>query len=320
MQLEAWEQEVLAAHRWGQHGDGPAREERSRFKELWAAAQPMSENAKAVADQVVSLEICNWNLESSISSSCEAIGRNEPTQLSVGHLASVTEDRWRRLWAYYLALRDWLHGAGGRGFPALLALCDPEQEVRSRVEAMLSDRSELKELYVERLCLCMERWLRGHIPVESPLLKGHFAAVHELEDEIEKRDADGKILDALRLDGDGRLQPCSHKAFRRYDIIISSIGCGEWRGAMPRRGTDGFERADLTSSYLDPIALWVDKGDEAVLEATPRCEIVSALGKPDKTKRFLASLLVSLLRSQEIAARKIAQRAQEEIKIVEGKG
>ena len=306
MQPETWEQEVAAGHRWGEHGDETAQQELARLRELWDAAQPVDGNVRKIIDQIVALEICNWNLEDSILCLCTEIGANEPAQLRIGHLASVPEERWRCVWAYYLALHEWLPGEGGRGYPALLSLCDPDGEVRPRVKAMLGSRDELKELYVERLCLCLERWLRGHPPLESVSLKGHVAAVRELENEIEKRDPDGHILDAMRMDGDGRLQPCSHKAFRRYDIIISSIGCGKWRGAMPARGTDGFERADLLASYLDPIGAWIEKGERAALSTMPGSEILSRLGKPDARKRFLASLLVSILRAQEIAARKRA--------------
>jgi hypothetical protein len=307
MPLETWEQEVAAGHRWGQHGDETVQQELTRLRELWNAAQPVDGNVRRIIDQIVALEICNWNLEESILCLCQEIGANEPAQLRIGHLASVSEERWRSVWAYYSALRDWLPGEGGRGYPALLSLCDPDGEVRSHIRAMLGDRDELKELYVERLCLCLQRWLRGYLPPESVLLKGHFAAARELENEIEKRDVDGTTLDALRMDGDGRLQPCSHKAFRRYDIIISSIGCGKWRGTMPTRGTDGFERADLLASYLDPIDTWIEKGEQATVITTPGFEILSRLGKPDERKRFLGSLLVSVLRAQEIAARRRAE-------------
>ena len=76
---------------------------------------------------------------------------------------------------------------------------------------------------------------------------------------------------------------------------------------MPARGTDGFERADLLASYLDPIGAWIEKGEQAALSTMLGSEILSRLGKPDERKRFLASLLVSILRAQEIAARKRAE-------------
>jgi len=204
-------------------------------------------------------------------------------------------------------LRNWLVDEKISGYSTLLTLCDLEKVIRTHVEGMLGVRSKLKELYVERLCLSLERWLRGYVPADSYLLKGHLAAEKELEDEIRRLDPEDEILMALKFDGDGRLQPCSHKAFRRYDIIISSIGCGKWRGVIPMRGIDGFERADLLASYLEPIETWIEKGKETKSDTSPGARILSSLGEPDENKIFLASLLVSLLRAQELAARKRAE-------------
>lgn len=173
---------------------------------------------------------------------------------------------------------------------------------------MLGKRDELKELYVERFCLCLESFLDGSFGDMSPSRKVHDAAIPAIENQIKEIDPEAPLLKFMTYGtGGARLFPCSHKLFRRYDIIISSIGCGKWRGAMPERGTDGFERADLLASYLDPIEAWGEKGKEAEFDASPAAEIVSSLGEPDNAKLFLASLLVSLLRSQELAARKRAE-------------
>ncbi|MFC1735715.1 hypothetical protein ACFL1X_06325 [Candidatus Hydrogenedentota bacterium] len=187
---------------------------------------------------------------------------------------------------------------------------DPEGEIRKHITEMLGSRTELKELYVERFCLCLERQLRVRVPRESPLLAGHLAATAAIEAEIEKRDPGGEILNAMKGDGMGRLQPCSHKAFRRYDIILSSIGCGKWRGTMPMRGTDGFERVENLKQYLDAINSWIEKKKETERPSPQSTEIRSSLGEPNKTKMFLASLLVSLLQAQAIAAEKRAERSR----------
>ncbi len=76
---------------------------------------------------------------------------------------------------------------------------------------------------------------------------------------------------------------------------------------MPVRGTDGLERADHLARYLDPIAGWIEKGQEARSDWQPGSTLVPLLGEPDDTKRFLASLLVSLLRAQEMSARARAE-------------
>lgn len=305
---EVWEQEVLARHRWGQHGDR-ASKEHTHLKNLWEATQPPSKNCNSIIEQIVALEICNWNLEESIMALCSAIGAKEPTKLGIGHLASVSEERWNRVWAYYLTLRNWLPSEGGSGYEFLLKKCDPEKKIQNHIVSMLGNRDELKELYVERLCLCLEYWLGGLLPTESAQLKAHSAAVLSVENEIRRLNPVSKILNAVELEGDGRLQPCNHKAFRRYDIIISSIGAGKWRAVMPMRGTDGFERATTLEEFLLPIETWIDPRIKAEKSKGEKLfdKIEALLGKPDNEKIFLASLLVSLLRAQQLAAQKRAE-------------
>ena len=158
--LSAWEQEVLVRHRWGQHGE-EAYSELERLRELWKAAKPMDADCEAIIDQIIALEICNWNLEESILAICEGIGNGKAVDLAIGHLTSITDGRWREVWAYYVALRSWLAGKGPNGYSALLNILDPGKEVEDRLINMLGERNELKELYVERFCLCREPFTIG---------------------------------------------------------------------------------------------------------------------------------------------------------------
>lgn len=300
---QPWQQEVLAHHRWGQHGSTRAEEELEHLQPLWEAIQPVQEKVHRITSQILALEICNWRLEESLLVLCAAIGKNGLAEMAIGHYASITEERWKDVWRYYAALRGWLSSGPPDGYASLRAFFDPVGEEKERIARMLGRKDELKELYVERVCLCLERWLRGWLPWDSVLLGGHKAAVEKTEDAIGARDPNGEILDALRMDGDGRLQPCNHKAFRRYNIIVSSIGCGKWRGAMPECGTDGFRRADTLAQHLDPISEWIENGSSRASNH----EMRSLLGERNSVKVFLASLLVSILRAQELAARNRAQ-------------
>ena len=298
----AWEREVLARHRWGQHGE-KANEELARLRKLWESAQPLDPSCQEIVEQIIALEICNWNLQASVIALCAAIGDKKPARLNIGHLASISDERWRRVWAYYLTLRAWLPCEGFNGYKALLDICAPDNEIQSHVLSLLGERNALNELYVERFCLCLEFWLGGHLSRESAEMKAHQAAVSAVEEEIRRLDPGGRILDALRSEGDGKLQPCHHKAFRRYDIILSSIGAGRWRATMPVRGTDGFQRAATVEKLLSPIPAWIERRDmegEEGREAFERAYV--SLGEPDEAKLFLTSLLVSLLRAQELSA------------------
>jgi hypothetical protein len=304
---KAWENEILANHRWGQHGD-KALDELGRLTKLWEMAQPLDPSCSEVITQILSLEICNWDLEESILVLCGAIGGKEPTAKGIGHLASVSEERWRRIWAYYMTLRNWLPSEGRTGYPALRELIDPGAAIEKHVLDLLGERAELKELYVERFCLCLEFWLGGLFPRESAQMCAHRSAESTIDEQIMERDSDGQLLAAMKFDGDGKLEPCHHKAFRRYDIIISSIGAGRWRAAMPPRKTDGFERAACVQRFLSPIESWIAGDHRAVEEVELSGRIHLLLGEADASKLFLASLLASLLRSQQLAAKKRAER------------
>jgi hypothetical protein len=302
---DLWEREVLARHRWGRHG-GAAKGELARLRKLREAAGPLGRKCGAVLEQIVALEICNWNLEESVLALCRAIGAKEPAEFPIGHLASVTEDRWKEVWAYYLALRNWLPSEGKGGYRVLLGTCDPGGAIEGRVRSLLGDRDDLKELYVERFCLNLAFWLGGYFSAGSAPGEAYRAAVAALEAKIKEREPEAKGLDVFDVEGAGGWGPCHHKAFRRYDIIISSVGAGKWRAVMPRRGTDGFERAALLEEYLAPVERWVEGGGEGAGGDVAE-RIYELLGERDNVKIFLASLLASLLRAQQLSATKLAE-------------
>lgn len=303
--LVGWEKELLFKHRWGRHGER-AQEEIARLRPLWDAAQPLSATQARILQRITDLEICNWAMEDAVLVLCREIGSQQLSATPIGHLASVSEERWRQLWAYYLAMRAWLPHEGATGYGALLGVCDADRAHRTHISEMLGERSALKELYVERVCLTLEFWLGGYHPEGSAHQRGHAAAVAALEEEIRKLDPQGEILAALRGDGDGRLQPCNHKCFRRLDIIISSIGVGRWRGAMPMRGTDGLARAAQVEALLRPIEDWIEGRAPGCTDDGLAARVHAALGTPVPAKFFLAALLVSVLRGQAISAHKRA--------------
>lgn len=314
---ETWEKEVFAEHRWEWHGDERAAKELERLRVLWNAAQPADDHCRKITDQIVALEICNWNLEENLLALCGAIGSKKPLTFPTGHLPSVSDERWKKMWAYYLTLRDRLSSKGRSGYGALLRSCDPNEETKRHVLRMLGDRNELKELYVERFCLCLEFWLGGFFPSDPAQMTGHGAAVSAVEEEIRKRDPEGGILNAMSIHGGEWLGPCSHKAFGRYDDIIASIGAGEWHGWTYWTVDDGLRRVDNIDAYLSAIAAWIS-GKETAQNGRAgglSKDIDAALGEPDAAKSFLASLLVSLLRAQSLTARsRLKRRAEREAK------
>ncbi|MFX0080939.1 MAG: hypothetical protein ACFE94_04225 [Candidatus Hodarchaeota archaeon] len=320
-EIRDWEREFLAGHRWGRLklwfpenrislDSEKVTSELAHLKNLWNKVQPLDNSGKDILKSIIALEVCNWNLEKSILSICKAIGEKKSPALPIGHLNSITSERWKNLWAYYLTLRNWLPFDRVNGYELLQDFCDPAKLVRRKIFELLGERSRLKELYVERICLLFEFWLGGYWTERHPQIIAHYAAVRAIEEEILKKDPQSQILKAMKFDGDGRLNPCHHKAFRRYDIIISSIGAGKWRATMPRKGIDGLERAYLLNRYLVAIESWIKGNKENNEQDEDKLfeKIQFVLGEPDDTKIFLASLLISLLRPQQMAAKHLAEK------------
>lgn len=304
-----WDKDFLEFFRWGNTKVG--KEELGRLQDLYEKARSLDQPSKEIVDQINALEICNWRLEDSIIALCQSIGKNLPSKMKIGHHRSVTEERWKKIWAYFLSLRKWLQNGNMDVFSeSLLKTCDPNQEILEHVTKLLRTRNTLKELYMTLLYLRIER-LNCTSELDSTLRIAYKASITEIEKQIEDKVGNSEILTALsENNAAGRLQPCSHKVFRRYDIILSSIGDEEWRKSIPMVGTDGLKRADLLEKYLFPIESWIDSknkpnnyNDEGQFE-----KIHDLLGYKNDLKIFLASLLVSLLRPQQIRAKKRAEK------------
>ena len=306
--LEQWEQEVLAGHRWQQLGDDTATIEIKQLRGLRAAVGNLSSEQQSILAQVIGPEICNWALFETISRVCSIIGSGEPDTKGTGHIATVTPERWRKIWAYYLACRQWLarQARPGAGYQAMLELCDPQGSIQHHVERLLGQRDSLKELWLERFCVCLEAWLDDLPPQGQPRKLSLEVAARSLEKRILQEESQPRVpFDMIRLDDHSILQPCHHKLFRRYDIILSSIGDGQWRKSMPVCGTDGLDRADKLEPCLSALEQWL-AAEQAT--ASPASDLHARLGQPDSFKRFAVALLVSLLRAQQISARRKAMK------------
>ena len=300
---EIWETEALAGYCRRLRGN-KAEDDLCRLKPLWDAIQPVDDNTQQIIDQIVGLEICNWNLEESILAVCRAIGSHQPTDLGIGHIESMTDDRWKMIWAYHAALRVWLipHDRAS-GYRTLLGMCDPDGSVQQHVRAMLGEKTELKALCVERLCLFLEFSLR-HSFEQSSASEAYAAATTVVDEVIRRHNADDSLLKTIALplwQGDfcypSQLEPCYRKYFTSLDILLSSMGSEDWQAAKLTKGVDTLERMDALETYLEPIEVWLRDDIQESPSSGIADRIFSSLGEKDKTKVFLASLLLSLLRS-----------------------
>ncbi|MHA2093143.1 MAG: hypothetical protein ACW98F_00680, partial [Candidatus Hodarchaeales archaeon] len=136
--------------------------ELQKLDELWKEAQTMADEELYAISQITWLSRCNWNLEPSINSLIEAIGKGERASLRIGHNYSITEDRWKKVWAYYFTLKQWLHPQGRyTGIHTLLGFCDPENIIKSHIVDLLGNKTKLKALYVELFSYFLEFQLMG---------------------------------------------------------------------------------------------------------------------------------------------------------------
>ncbi len=93
-----------------------------------------------------------------------------------------------------------------------------------------------------------------------------------------------------------------------------AVLCLPRKGAYTaQRGTDSLQRAADLAKYLSPIESWLGGESEASVAESEMCaEIRGRLGGINEEKRFLATLLVSLLRSQQLSATQRARRRTSE--------
>jgi hypothetical protein len=295
---EGWEEELNHKTRVEGFG-GRVDQVHTRLRSLWEAAQPMTEVGIRIIGYIRSIRECNWRLEQSVWDLCKAIGRDDTTGLLYGHSRSITDARWQRFWAYYTTLQNWLpKNFDPGGYAALLRTCDPTRQVQKHVLEMLGERTDLKELYVKRFCLWLE-WtvLGGMFRLVSSRGIAHTAAVNAIEEKIREQDPDLFLLPWIQEDGQGHTELCHHKAFRRYDIIISSIGAGKWRARVPEESTAATELLDMHDRFLQAIETWIEDSspDEA---GDVQRKVHELLGQPSPGKRFLAAFLSAVLTAQ----------------------
>ena len=270
---------------------------------LWEKAQPMTDEELLAVRQITWLSRCNWNLEPIIKSLIEAIGRGKNSNIRIGHNYSITKDRWKKSWAYYLTLKKWLPIQGRyTGIPIILDFCDPNKSIQSHILNLLGKKTKLKELYVELFSYSLEFHLLGRHPDDKAKIFATIAAVDSLINEVKKYDYNEMILVAVQINpevpSEGKLswyEVCHHKFFRRCDIILSSIGENEWRGTFKEKGSDREELQELLLRYSLILDSWISNQDVSD-ELTSN--IYALLGKQTSRKLFQVSLLNAFLKGQ----------------------
>ncbi|NHJ50009.1 MAG: hypothetical protein FK733_19610 [Asgard group archaeon] len=297
------ESEWKQAINWFYSNEDIKMKETSKLNKLWKNAQPMTENELYLVRQISGLSRCNWNLEESIKSIIEAIGKEERATIRIGHNHSITNNRWKKAWAYYLSLKNWLPTISRyTGFPVLLEFCDPDNVNQKHVENLLGKQTELKILYVELFAIFLEANLMGRYSEESAKMIATKTTVESLIHEVKKHGYDEMILAAVQTNpethSEGKLswyEVCHHKFFRRCDLTISSIGENKWRGTFKERSSEGKEIQELLLRYSSAMEAWIsnkDVIDEFIISN------IELLGKKSPKKIFQVNLLNAFLKGQ----------------------
>ena len=197
------------------------RRERDHLRSLWDEIQVPGETCIKFIDQVIGPEICNWRLEEMILLLCGAIGTKSPLQSGTGHMATMTDSRWLLVSTYYLSLRLW-QSPESSGYGVLLSSLDNNRKTQTCIFKMLGERDTLKELYIERLCLCFDVFLANRFPKDSPGMKAHSAAVAAVEKEINRFDLENEILKACRSIRKAILPHTSVSSFATTNFFVVS--------------------------------------------------------------------------------------------------
>ena len=277
--------------------------ETQKLNTLWEKAQPLTDKELFTVRQITSLSRCNWNLELSIQSLIEAIGKGEEAKIRIGHNYSITNDRWKKAWAYYFTVKSWLPIQGKyTGIPVLMDFCDPNKTIRSHILNLLGKNTKLKELYVELFSYSLEFHLLGRHPDDKAKISAIKAAVDSLINEVTKNDHDKMILAAVQINpaepSEGKLrwyEVCHHKFFRRCDVILSSIGKNKWRGKFEEKSSEKKDLQELLLNFSLTLESWISNhyiNDEFTKK------IIELLGEHTSKKLFQVNLLNAFLKGQ----------------------
>ncbi|MBN2107134.1 MAG: hypothetical protein JW832_06870 [Deltaproteobacteria bacterium] len=254
---------------------------------------------------------CIWRYDypGRVHEICSIIGGSSHTALRLHY--QVSPGRRQELIDYAEALKGWVHDAApqdvdgyGKG----------GKHTIDKVYAFLGEKTPLKALLAERTYYGLSRrslncsfW--GINEKEPRTCLAPFAPQqlpHEwqermayLENEIHRQM--GRAARDFLCDVGGSSEPACHFKFvRRIDILVSSIGCMQWRGNLPPKDGAVSGRRRITASYLAALEQYW-RGTPADADDQDLAVRLSALlGSPTDCKRWLAACLWKNIKNQTL--------------------
>lgn len=257
---------------------------------------------------MASFNCCRFHADFPINilKACEAIGEGNPC--AGRSCCHVSPEQWEKANEYVAAIQGRIMG---RDPQSLAEEGNHDPSNISRVYAMMGERlTPTKEALFKRYLFVLINRLKwatnfnllgdGSLG-DSALTFRDFDDIYRLDDETHYYDLqkdspqieelDGKIVQGIR-DGevwisrlDAPEQPlCQQKYLRYQDIRISSLGCGEWRGAVPPGKMSKERVLGLIEAFDAALKAWSD--GKAVKERVYDL-IATKLGKATAEKRGL---------------------------------
>jgi len=303
-----WDDEVHAVH------------------ELLKAAAPLNDDFRIMRLQIASYEACHYSFPDSLMKLLACIGAEvADRELITGcdaHYGPRCDDdaRRQRVRAYASILGDW---AERTSFSDCLSRhLDHEADVR-HVRQMLGPWTRLKALYARRLALLIhliEKEERGYdsysnhhcYPAAAEIDREIFLAegipgesIPDPLDEQAFKELLGRANPLLANISSYYAVICRLHLFRHFDIWISSVGCGEWRRAMPPTGENQKDVERTVANLASALNGWMAGLEpEASVRAWPDAletsrEVRSLLGSSTPQKRYLVAMLWKRLKHQK---------------------
>lgn len=304
-----WDEEVHAIHR------------------LFEDAAPLDDDFRIMRLQVASYEACHYAFPDSLMKLVASIGTGvADRELKTGCYANLgpnTSDlqRLERISAYAAILGEW---AEQIGISISLSLHPDHEEDVHLIHDMLGPWSRPKALYARRLALLVgliEKVADGY---DSYSNHHCYPGAAEIDREIFLTEGVPAELIPEPLDEKSFLEILSRRSnpllanissygpvfcrlnlFRHFHIMISSVGCGEWRGVMPETGENRRNVERFIPSLVCALNGWLAGLHPSVSaqcwpDALEACEEVgNLLGESTPQKRCVVAMLWKRLKNQK---------------------
>jgi hypothetical protein len=254
----------------------------------------LSDDVRLIRAQITMFRRCHYAFPDSIAWILENIGElrhvlSRPVGCALPWWPRTELEHVGKMIETQINLCRWLNGEE----------VDPGQPPESAEQLRqfyewLGERTELKELYVERLL-----WLPNKLLFE----------IDKRIDELTGTMPDTDLIRKPRENKYGAVHDCWHLYFRVFEIYLRSVGGGSWRAGMPPEGESAKAIFAAKKSYLFALDFWLrgvpleQAQEECPSESETITKTYALLKESNPTKRWLAGCLWKVLKSRESGVR-----------------